>query len=192
MKKSGFFAMLFRMKYINRWGLMKNLVTENLKEHSFDVAVIAHCLGVFANRRGDLSIDPNRLSTLALYHDAGEIITGDLPTPIKYNNEQLKTAYKKLEKQADERLLSLLPAELTEDFRKVFHPSEEEELFLKAADKLSALIKCMEEELAGNREFIKAKKAQLSAIRALNLPEAELFVEVMLPAFSLTLDELEE
>lgn len=192
MKKSAFFAMLFRMKYINRWGLMKNLMTENLKEHSFDVAVIAHCLGVFANRQGNQSVDPNRLSTLALYHDAGEIITGDLPTPIKYNNDQLKTAYKKLEEQADERLLSLLPSELVQDFHNVFHPTQEEELILKAADKLSALIKCIEEELAGNREFIKAKKAQLSSIRALNLPEAELFLEVMLPAFSLTLDELEQ
>lgn len=192
--ESGFFAMLFRMKYINRWGLMRNTRTESLSEHSLDTAVIAHALGILRNKRFGGSVDAGRLAALAMYHDAGEIITGDLPTPVKYHDEQIRRAYKQVEAEASWRLLSLLPQDLREEYQAVLLPqSGDEELWrlIKAADKLSALIKCIEEERAGNQEFTQAKLAQIKALDEMRLPEADAFRAEFLGAFYKTLDEQE-
>lgn len=192
--ESGFFAMLFRMKYINRWGLMRNTRTESLSEHSLDTAVIAHALGILRNKRFGGSVDAGRLAALAMYHDAGEIITGDLPTPVKYHDEQIRRAYKQVEAEASWRLLSLLPQDLREEYQAVLLPQPgDEELWrlIKAADKLSALIKCIEEERAGNQEFTQAKLAQIKALDEMRLPETDAFRAEFLGAFYKTLDEQE-
>lgn len=192
--ESGFFAMLFRMKYINRWGLMRNTRIESLSEHSLDTAVIAHALGILRNKRFGGSVDAGRLAALAMYHDAGEIITGDLPTPVKYHDEQIRRAYKQVEAEASWRLLSLLPQDLREEYQAVLLPQPgDEELWrlIKAADKLSALIKCIEEERAGNQEFTQAKLAQIKALDEMRLPEADAFRAEFLGAFYKTLDEQE-
>ena len=187
---SSFFSMIFRMRYINRWGLMRNTRSESLSEHSLDVAILAHALCVLRNRHYGGSLDPERAAVLALFHDANEIITGDLPTPVKYKNGQIRTAYKALEEVAREDLLSLLPEDLRPDYAAVFREDDPElSAVLKAADKLSALIKCLEEEKAGNTEFAKAKEAQLEALHAMALPEVEEFLTVYIPSFRLTLDE---
>ncbi len=192
--ESGFFAMLFRMKYINRWGLMRNTRQESLSEHSLDVAMIAHALGVIRNRRFSGSVDTDRLAVLAIFHDANEIITGDLPTPVKYHDDELRTAYKKVEREASGRLLALLPEDLREEYEQLMLPREEDgELWklVKAADKLSALIKCIEEERAGNQEFKQAKLSQQQALDAMALPEVAVFKEEFLGGFYKTLDEQE-
>lgn len=195
MSASYFFAMLSRMKYINRWGLMRNTFTENISEHSLDVAVIAHALAIIRNKKFGGTLNPERAALLGLYHDATEIITGDLPTPVKYFNEDIREAYHQVEELSSMRLLSMLPEELQEDYIPLLSPNEkEEELWgiVKAADKLSALIKCIEEEKAGNREFSRAYAATMEALEKMELPEVQYFIENMLPGYHLTLDEQEE
>lgn len=190
--KTGFFAMLSRMKYINRWGLMRNSRPESLSEHTLDVAVIAHALAVIRNRRFAGKVDCGRVALLALYHDAPEIITGDLPTPVKYLNDEIRGAYKKVEHHAARRLVAMLPDDLQPDYAALLEPDEtaEEMALVKAADKLSALIKCMEEECAGNVEFKTAKEATLRILQECPLPEVEVFLTQFIPAYRCTLDEL--
>lgn len=193
MQQSRFYAYLSRMKHIFRWSLMKNSQQESLSVHTLDTAVIAHCLGLLRNRRFGGSCDVNRLVLLAMYHDCSEILTGDMPTPIKYYNPEIKAAYKEVEAVANEKLVSMLPEDLCEDYRPLFcHEGEDQELLrlLKAADKLSALVKCIEEENAGNREFVKAKQSTLKAIEEMRLPEADAFIKEFLPSYGLTVDEL--
>jgi len=190
---SSFYAMLSRMKYIRRWALMRNSEPENISEHSLEVSMLAHGLAVLGNRRLGKQLDADRCAVIGLYHDAGEIITGDMPTPIKYYNRQMQSVFHAIEDDASEALLAMLPEDLREDYRGVFFPVEgEEELrrIVKAADKLSALIKCIEEAKAGNREFDSAKKTLEAAVHALQVPEAELFMREFLPAYYRTLDEL--
>ena len=188
---SSFFAMIMRMKYINRWGLMRNTRNESLSEHSLDVAILAHALGILKNRHYGGNLNPDQAAVTALFHDAGEIITGDLPTPVKYHNPELKDAYKQIEGLSRERLLSLLPHDLQQEYAAVLEEEHDPEIYrvVKAADKLSALIKCIEEENAGNGEFKKAKEAQLTALREMHLPEVDEFLREYIPSFALTLDE---
>ena len=193
MQQSRFYAYLSRMKHIFRWSLMKNSQQESLSVHTLDTAVIAHCLGLLRNRRFGGSCDVNRLVLLAMYHDCSEILTGDMPTPIKYYNPEIKAAYKEVEAVANEKLVSMLPEDLRGDYRPLFcHEGEDPELLrlLKAADKLSALVKCIEEENAGNREFVKAKQSTLKAIEEMRLPEVDAFIKEFLPSYGLTVDEL--
>ena len=191
--KNGFFAMVSRMKYINRWALMRNEHSENLCEHSFEVSVIAHALAVIGNKRFGKSLDGERAALLGLYHDTPETLTGDMPTPVKYYSEEVRLAYKTVEENACRSLVEMLPEDFREDFAPMFIPEESDrELWqlVKAADKISALIKCNEEKKAGNSEFIKAGEGIRESIDAMGLPEAMVFVEEFLPAFDLTLDEL--
>ncbi len=184
--------MLFRMKYIDRWALMRNTRCENLSEHSLETAMIAHALVILRNKRFNGNFNPERAATLALFHDCSEIITGDLPTPIKYHNEQMKSEYKKIENEANKRLLSLLPDDLREEYSTIFYKNEKDiELWelIKAADKLTALIKCIEERNMGNKEFVSAEKASLEALKNMNIPEVDIFIKEFLPAFELTIDE---
>lgn len=190
---SDFFAMISRMKYIKRWSLMKNSSPENISEHSLEVSMLAHCLAVISNRRLDNKLNVERVALLALYHDSTEIITGDLPTPIKYFNKSIQGTYKEIEKHAAERLLNMLPEDLRQDYLDLFIVSQEDEYLwklVKAADKLSALIKCIEEENAGNTEFLSAKKSTLEIIESLELKEVDIFMEEFLPSYTKTLDEL--
>lgn len=187
-----FFAMLSRMKYINRWGLMHNTREENLCEHSFEVAIIAHALAVLRNTRFGGQADAERAALLAVFHDVSETITGDLPTPVKYHSAQIRDAYRKVEEEAQQRLLELLPWDLRPAYEPLLHKQkEEEELWklVKAADKLSALIKCLEERRMGNLEFEKAERALRESVKAMDLPEADCFVREFLPSYCLTLDE---
>lgn len=189
---SQFFAMLSRMKYINRWGLMRNTRPENLSEHSLEVAFLAHALGVLRNRRFGGNVSPERLALLSLFHDAPEIITGDLPTPVKYYNESIRGVYGEIEQNACGFLLSMLPNDLREDYASLLSPAQEDrELLplLKAADKISALIKCLEEKSMGNRDFEEAEKATRRTLRKMDLPEVDCFLREFLPAYLLTLDE---
>ena len=187
-----FYALLGRMRYITRWGLMRNTFSENISEHSHMTAVLAHALALI--RRDILKLpgpDPNRCAVAALYHDASEILTGDLPTPIKYYNPDIKTAYKQVERIAGERLLEMLPAELRSSYAPlVLEDDRELEPIVKAADKLSAHIKCLEEQKAGNTEFDTAAKQTWEAMRAMELPELDWFLENCLTPFSLNLDQL--
>jgi len=187
-----FYALLGRMRYITRWGLMRNTFSENIQEHSHQVAVLAHSLGLI--RRDILKLegpDPDRCAVAALYHDASEILTGDLPTPIKYYNPDIKDAYKQVERIAGQRLLEMLPPQLVESYTHlVLEDDETVNPIVKAADKLSAYIKCMEEQKAGNTEFDSAAKATMESMMAMNLPELNWFIENCLDAFSLNLDQL--
>ena len=187
-----FYALMGRMRYITRWGLMRNTFSENISEHSHITAVLAHALALI--RRDILQLpgpDPDRCAVAALYHDASEIRTGDLPTPIKYYNPDIKTAYKQVERVAGERLLEMLPPELRESYAPlVLEEDRELEPIVKAADKLSAHIKCLEEQKAGNTEFDTAAKQTWEAMRAMKLPELDWFLEHCLSPFSLTLDQL--
>ncbi|CZT55779.1 5'-deoxynucleotidase YfbR [Eubacteriaceae bacterium CHKCI005] len=193
MHKSHFFAMLSRMKHINRWGLMRNTYPENISEHSLQVAMIAHALAVLRNRRFGGSVSPERVALLSLFHDTPEILTGDLPTPVKYRNTAIRSAYQQVELDSAQQLLQLLPDDLQGDYRSLFLPEEEEKelwVLVKAADKLSALIKCIEEQKAGNQEFRTAAVSTRQSIVDMHIPEADVFLEQFLPSFSLTLDEL--
>lgn len=187
--KSNYYAMLFRMKYINRWALMRNMRSENLSEHSLETAFIAHCLAVIAKRRFKENISPDSVAVAALFHDTAEVITGDLPTPVKYYNSEIKSAYKSIESAANKKLLELIPDDLREDFLPIYSPDPQTEKYVKAADKLSALIKCKEELSLGNKEFEKAAKASEKAIKALSLPAADVFLKEFIPAFMTGLDE---
>ena len=188
-----FFAMLSRMKYINRWGLMRNTRSENLSEHSLETAIVAHALAVIGNEKFGRSRDPQRAAALALLHDAPEIITGDMPTPVKYHSEDIRKAYSEVENLAAERLVSLLPEELRPYYRELMTMSApgDEELrpLMKAADRISAAIKCIEERLSGNQDFREAERSTLKLLRDMDLPEAKYFMEEFLPSYGLTLDE---
>lgn len=190
-----FFAMLSRMKYINRWGLMRNTRPESLSEHSFETAVIAHALALLRCRRFGGCVSPERAATLALFHDVPEIITGDLPTPVKYFSPSIRGEYARVEEAAKEKLLSMLPEDLRGEYAPLLAEGgpEEAELhaLLKAADKLSALIKCLQERRAGNLEFLQAEKTLRRSVEDMHLPEVDVFLREFLPAFCLTLDELE-
>lgn len=192
MSESKFFAVISRMKYINRWALMRNTINENISEHSLEVAFIAHVLALIRNKRFGGNVSPERCALLAMYHDVTEIITGDLPTPIKYYSHEIKGAYDEIERKAKNTLVSYLPDDLKEDFEPLFckTPQEEEAWTLvKAADKLSALIKCLEERQMGNTDFASAEKSTLESIVAMNIPEANVFLDEFIPAYTLTLDE---
>lgn len=187
-----FYALLGRMRYITRWGLMRNTFSENIAEHSYQTAVLAHALALI--RRDVLKLpspDPDRCAVAALYHDASEILTGDLPTPIKYYNPEIKTAYKQVERVAGERLLNMLPPELRASYEHdVLEDDEALAPIVKGADKLSAHIKCLEEQKAGNTEFDTAARQTWEAIQAMDRPEMNWFVEHCLGAFALNLDQL--
>ncbi|NCA99667.1 MAG: 5'-deoxynucleotidase [Clostridia bacterium] len=194
-----FFAMLHRMRYINRWGLMRNTQSENITEHSLEVAVIAHALAEIrqANHAsGQIPVDPARVALLAIFHDASEILTGDLPTPVKYYNPAIQEAYKKVEATASEQLLKLVPETLQDAYRALLLPdrsdpaTDEAMRLVKAADRISALIKCIDEEKAGNREFRRARDTIEASIHAIDLPEVLQFMEQELPSFWQSLDEL--
>lgn len=192
--KNSFFAMLSRMKLISRWGLMRNTRMENVAEHSFETACFAHALAVIKNSRFGGNVNAEKAALIALYHDASEIFTGDLPTPVKYFNSGIRDEYKEVEKASFERLLSYLPADLKGSYEKIMLPDEEDlplRKIVKAADKLSALVKCMEEAAAGNREFEKAAAASEKMLREMHMPEVDCFIEQFLPAFGLTVDEQE-
>ena len=187
-----FYALMGRMRYITRWGLMRNTFSENIQEHSHQVAVLAHALALI--RRDILKLqgpDPDRCAVAALYHDASEILTGDLPTPIKYYNPDIKGAYKQVERIAGMRLLEMLPPELKSSYEHLVLEDDEEVLpIVKAADKLSAYIKCIEEQKAGNTEFDSAATLTMQAMQEMELPELNWFIEKCLPAFSLNIDQL--
>lgn len=192
MENNTFFAMLSRMKYINRWGLMNCTQQENLSEHSLETAIIAHALAIIGNKRLGKNIDADRVAVIAIFHDCSEIITGDMPTPIKYYNTHIKQAYKDIELVAAKKLLCKLPQDLREEYTPIVaQPDHNSELYryVKAADKISALIKCIEELKMGNNEFKTAQSSIKTAIDNLKLEEAKIFIEEFLPAYSLTLDE---
>ncbi len=193
--ESSFFATVSRMKYINRWALMRNTREENLSEHSLEVAMIAHALCVIGNIRHGKELDADHAAMIGLYHDASEIITGDMPTPIKYYNPSIKEAFKDIEHEADRKLLDKLPEDLRAAYENIFFKDGSyvyEWKLVKAADKLSALIKCYEEEKTGNREFSKAREAIEQSVGryAAELPEVADFVREFMPAYAKTLDEL--
>lgn len=190
-----FFAMHSRMKHINRWALMRNTTSENISEHSNDVAAIAHALAVIGNLRFGKKHNAERAAFLGLYHDMPEIITGDMPTPVKYHSKEMHSEFLKVEQRACEKLLSMLPEDMREYYDDAFFKKEEDEYLwqlVKAADKIAALIKCIEEKNAGNREFEKALSSTQSAIEKMKLPEADAFIEEFIPAFYLSLDEQNE
>ena len=188
-----FFPMIARMRYISRWGLMRNTQEENIQEHSHMVAVLAHALAVIHNRYFGGQVDPGAVAVAALYHDAGEILTGDMPTPIKYDNPDIQSAYKAVEAVAEQKLLSMLPPDLRPDFEAaVTIPDPEIRALVKAADKLSAYLKCVEERKAGNAEFRSAEEQTYAALRENPLPALSYFMDRFLPGFQLTLDELQK
>ena len=188
-----FYALLGRMRYITRWGLMRNTFSENIAEHSYQTAVLAHALALI--RRDVLKLptpDPDRCAVAALYHDASEILTGDLPTPIKYYNPDIRDAYKNVERVAERKLLDMLPEPLRPQYEDLLRPADPEvEMLVKAADKLAAHIKCVEELKAGNDEFRRAAQQTAAALDEMDLPELRYFREHFLPSYRLTLDELE-
>ncbi len=188
-----FFPMIARMRYINRWGLMRNTQLENIQEHSHMVAVLAHALAVIGREKFGSQVDPNEAAVAGLYHDAPEILTGDLPTPVKYDNPAIKDAYKAVESVAADKLLSMLPPDLAPAFAPYVREELEPELLtvVKAADKLAAHIKCLEEIKAGNLEFKQAAQQTRKALEAIDLPALTYFMAHFLPGFQLTLDELQ-
>jgi 5'-deoxynucleotidase len=190
---SHFFAYLARMRFIGRWGLMHSTRPENIQEHSLRVAMIAHALAVVRNRLFAGAVSPERLAVLAMYHDAGEVLTGDLPRPVKYFDPEIETSYRRIEAIARDRLLGMVPDALRSDYAALLRPesaSAVEQALVKAADKLCAYMKCLEEVTAGNREFAEAEKALRQTIETIDLPEVRYFVETFVPSFRLTLDEL--
>ncbi|MBQ8795231.1 MAG: 5'-deoxynucleotidase [Clostridia bacterium] len=194
MANYNFYAMLSRMKYINRWGLMNNTREENIGEHSLDVAIFAHALVCIANKRFGENLNAERAALMGLFHDASEIITGDMPTPIKYFDPAIKEAYKNIEHLSEQKLLSMLPEDLRDDYAPLVDSQlgdEKLHRYVKAADKLSALCKCREELKMGNVEFLKAERSTLQALEQIDLPALKVFMEEFLPSFGLTLDELD-
>jgi 5'-deoxynucleotidase len=190
---SHLFAYLARMKFIRRWGLMHNTYPENIQEHSLRVAMIAHALAIIRNRLFGGGLSPERAAVLALYHDTSEVLTGDLPAPVKYFNPEIKTAYRAIEAAAERKLFDMVPGELKEDYRGLLLGGDGDRAhrdLVKAADKLAAYIKCLEELAAGNHEFSKAEKVLRESVEALELPEVRYFLDTFVPSFRLTLDEL--
>lgn len=189
--KSHFFAYLSRLRFISRWALMRNTATENVQEHSHQTAVLAHGLAVIRNEKFGGQVDAGAVAVAALYHDASEILTGDMPTPIKYYNPAIRSAYQEVEAVANRKLLEMLPPELQVVYEPVLEiPDPEIHVLVKAADKLSAYIKCVEEVKAGNGEFRDASLQTRAALEAFGLPEVQYFLDTFMPSFSLTLDEL--
>ena len=184
-----FYAILSRMKNIDRWSLMRNTRKESLCEHSFEVSLIAHALAVIGNKRLNKNINADLCASSALFHDTSEILTGDMPTPVKYYNPEIKEAYKKVENVANAKLLSMLPSDLKEEIEPLYNPTGEIKTLIKAADRISALIKCIEETAMGNKEFSAAKQSILDSIKEMNCKEADIFIEEFLESYSLTLDE---
>ena len=188
-----FFAYLNRMKYINRWGLMHSNMTENIMEHSQQVAVVAHALATISNVYFGGNLNADKIAVKALFHETSEVLTGDLPTPIKYFNPEIRDAYKSLEHYSNERLLTHLPKELADSYAEIINDADSvEHRFVKYADKICAYIKCLDELKMSNSEFSKAEKTILEEIRAYNSPEVDYFVDNFIEAYKLTLDELEE
>lgn len=191
---SNFFAMMSRMKYIERWALMRNSERENISEHSLEVAMIAHALAVISNVRLGNNLNVEKAALIGMFHDSTEIITGDMPTPIKYYNDEIKEAFKDVEKKAANKLLNYLPEDMRSYYEPLFFKTQEDAYLWKlekAADKLSAVIKCMEEEKAGNAEFKTAYQSLYESVKAMKLKEADIFMEEFLPAYKKTLDELQ-
>lgn len=189
-----FFAFLARMQYINRWGLMRNTQAENIKEHSLDVAMLAHALVVIRNTYFDGTLDPGRAALYGIFHDASEIFTGDMPTPVKHFNPNFKRSFHQLEDRARHKLLAMLPAELAQVYEPLFFFEDQDadyQPIIKAADKIAALIKCLEEEKSGNLEFKRAGEEQLEGLRRSPLPEVDYFLSHFLPGYRLSLDELQ-
>ncbi|MBQ4187882.1 MAG: 5'-deoxynucleotidase [Firmicutes bacterium] len=190
---SRFFAYIARMKHIKRWGLMPSSREENIQEHSLQVAMIAHALALLQNKHYGGTLDPEHIMAIAVYHETGEVITGDLVTPIKYFNEDIKTAYKNIEAIAEDRMISMLPEDMREDYRALIQPKDEEEKrIVKAADKIAAYTKCLEEIRSGNKEFSMAEKALRKTIDEMHMPVVDEFMRVFIPDFNVTLDELNE
>jgi 5'-deoxynucleotidase len=190
---SHFFAYLSRMRFIERWGLMHSTRPENIQEHSLRAAMIAHALAVVRNRLFAGTVSPERLAVLAMYHDAGEVLTGDLPRPVKYFDPEIEASYRRIETVARDRLLGMVPEALRDAYAALLRSesaSAVEQDLVKAADKLCAYMKCLEEVTAGNREFAEAEKTLRQTIEAIDLPEVRYFVETFVPSFRLTLDEL--
>ena len=190
MGSENFYSFLSRMKYINRWGLMRNTRYETLQEHSMETAVIAHALAVIDRVRFGKTVDADRVAVAAMFHDASEIITGDLPTPVKYGNEALKTAYKKVESSAEQQLVDMLPDDLAAEYLPLIRYPDEFRPYIKAADKLSAMIKCIEEKNTGNHDFDVAYETLFAAVREMAFPPADVFLNEFLKGYSLTVDEL--
>lgn len=189
--KSHFFAYISRLRFISRWALMRNTAPENVQEHSHQTAVLAHALALIRNKRFGGHVDPGAAAAAALYHDASEILTGDMPTPIKYYSPSIRSAYREVEEEATRKLLEMLPSELRESYAPVLEiPDPELRALVKAADKLSAYIKCVEEVKAGNGEFGDAARQTRAALEAFGLPEVDYFLETFMDSFSLTLDQL--
>ena len=188
---NAFFAYISRMRYIKRWALMRNSEQENIQEHSHMVAVLAHALATIRNRHFGGSVDVGAVTAAALYHDASEILTGDMPTPIKYFNPEIRQAYKKVEVMAERKLTDMLPEELQEAYAPIISVKDADvEQLVKVADKLSAYIKCVEELKAGNNEFREAAAQTKKSLEAYELPEVAYFLETFMDSFALTLDEL--
>jgi 5'-deoxynucleotidase len=190
---SHFFAYLARMKFIQRWGLMRNTNPENIQEHSLQVAMIAHGLAVIRNQLFNGKVNPERVSVLAVYHEASEVITGDLATPIKYFNPEIKQAFHEIEAHANQRLLAMIPDELKNSYRSLFFSADDDRehwQLVKAADKICAYLKCLEELKAGNQEFSKASLKIKKELADYPMSEVQYFMEKFVPSFSLTLDEL--
>ena len=190
--KYSFFALISRMRNINRWALMRNSAPENVQEHSHMVAVIAHALAVIRRDVFGQNTDPGQIAAAALFHDASEILTGDMPTPVKYFDPDIMAAYKRVESLASLKLLSTLPEEMRDAYEPLLSMNKSETLTLvKAADKIAAYIKCLEELKAGNLEFRLAAEQSRKKLDALDTPEVEYFIEHFIPAFDLSLDELD-
>lgn len=189
---SHLFAYLFRMKFIRRWGLMHTTYPENVQEHSQRVALIAHALAMIRNRLYDGSVDADRVAALALYHDASEALIGDLPAPVKYFNPEISSAYKAIEATATRKLREMIPDALADDYAELLSGSADADhaALVKAADRLCAYIKCLEELRAGNNEFMLAARTLRTQVEAIELPEVEFFLTTFVPSFELTVDEL--
>ncbi len=193
MSTSHFFAYLSRMKFIRRWGLMHSTYPENIQEHSLRVAQIAHALAIIRNRLFGGDVSPERAATLAIYHDTSEVLTGDLPAPVKEFNPEIHRAYHAIEAASKDKLFGLIPDPLKPGYEPFFRPDPRDEAhrtLVRAADKLCAYLKCLEETGAGNPEFAQAEKALRASVEGLDLPEVGYFMETFVPSFRLTLDEL--
>lgn len=188
-----FFAYVSRLRYIRRWGLMRSVMPENDAEHSLQVAMIAHAIAIMGRDRYGRQVDPEHVLALGVYHDVSEVITGDMPTPVKYQTDELRRSYKDVERMANERLLSMLPEGLRPAYAPYLSvPADEERQILKAADSISAYLKCLEEKRAGNREFDAAGESIKAALDQIGLPEVQDFIREFVPSFELSLDELNQ